>query len=392
MSKKSSHTQNVGLAINAEHVSKEFCLLDNVSVLTLLTGGHGLERHQALEDISLAVPKGEIIGVLGHNGAGKSSLLRTLGGVYAPSAGAVTTHGDISAIFELGVAGNEYLTGRDYAKRTFSQMSSVDDVFADYIAGVVEFSELGEHFEKPVRTYSAGMKARLFFAVATGFQKSIYLIDEVLSVGDAYFRARCWRRMRDFKRRGISGILATHDWSSVLKLCEKCVVLDHGKITLSGDSYPVVRQYLGYEAPSVRRDVWFDDSLPDTYRAQSGGELVLNFPIQADRKIIVNLLVSIELTHRSVGWENILLLDPHELELEQGENIVTVRIPHAPLVPGRYMLHVGILRFATGTGAVVTLDARTWYHGNSLTLIIDGDESSGVASLHAVGRVRRLVP
>jgi lipopolysaccharide transport system ATP-binding protein len=391
---KSSASQTCGSkpAIEAQNVSKDFFLLEDVSVLALLSGRHGLPSHRALDDITLAVPKGEIIGVLGHNGAGKSTLLRTLGGVYAPSAGMVAMRGDISAIFELGVAGNEFLTGRDYAARSFAQISGLQDVFADYITGVEEFAELGEHFDKPVRTYSAGMKARLFFAVATGFQKNIYLIDEVLSVGDTYFRARCWRRMRDFKRRGVSGILATHDWSSVLKLCEQCYVLDRGKVTLGGETYPVVRQYLGYEPPRARGDVWLSDDLPMTYYGRTSDEIVLNFPVHAKEKTSVNVLVSIELTHRGVGWENVMLLDPREVALEKGDNTVRVRIPHAPLVSGRYMLHIGLLRRASGTGAVITLDARTWYHGNSLTLIVDGEETRGVASLRPVGRVRRSAP
>jgi hypothetical protein len=175
----------------------------------------------------------------------------------------------------------------------------------------------------------------------------------------------------------------------VLKLCEQCYVLDHGKVTLSGESYPVVRQYLGYETSSQRADVWLTDELPTTYRGRMGEEITLDFPIHADDKASVNILVSIELTHRSVGWENIMLLDPREVLLEKGANTVSVRIPHAPLVPGRYMLHVGVLRRAPGTGAITTLDARTWYHGNSLTLLIEGGETAGVAALRPTGRIRR---
>ncbi|SDG79064.1 ABC transporter ATP-binding protein [Bosea robiniae] len=379
-------------AIEAQRVSKDFFLLENASVWDLLSGRHELPAHRALHDVTLSVPHGEIVGVLGNNGAGKSTLLRTLGGIYAPSAGLVTLHGDVSAIFELGVASNEFLSGREYALRTFEQMSGPADDRQVYLAEVEEFAELGEHFDKPVKTYSAGMKARLFFAVATSFRKSIFLIDEVLSVGDSYFRARCWQRMRDFKRRGVSGILATHDWSSVLKLCERCYVLDHGKVALSGDSYPVVRQYLGLEQDFERADVWLTDALPTSYRGRPFEELQLSFPLHADDKTVVSILVSLELTDRTVGWENVMLLDPQEAVLEKGENTVSVRIPHLPLVPGSYMLHIGVLRRTPGTGEVVTLDARTWYHGNSLSLVIEGDETPGVASLNLVGRVRRRSP
>lgn len=376
-------------AIEARSVSKDFFLLENASVWALLSGRHGLPVHRALDDVTLSVPRGEIIGVLGNNGAGKSTLLRTLGGIYAPSTGTVTMRGDVSAIFELGVASNEFLSGRDYAARAFAQMSARTDDLQTYLTEVEDFAELGEHFDKPVKTYSTGMKSRLFFAVATSFRKSIFLIDEVLSVGDAYFRARCWRRMRDFKRRGISGILATHDWSSVLKLCEQCYVLDHGKVALSGDSYPVVRQYLGFEQNIPRADVWLTEALPATYHGRQFEELRLDFPLHANEDTKVNFLVSLEFTHHSVGWENVMLLDPQEVALTKGENVVTATIPHLPLVPGRYMLHVGVLRRAPRTGEIITLDARTWYHGNSLSLIVEGGERPGIVSLHAKGSVRR---
>lgn len=376
-------------AVEADGVSKDFFLLEQASVWALLAGSHGLPAHRALDDVSISIERGEIVGVLGNNGAGKSTLLRTLAGVYAAAAGRVTTRGDISAIFELGVASNEFLTGRQYAVRAFEQMSGLEDLLEPYVAGVDEFSELGDHFDKPVRTYSTGMKARLFFAVATGFRKSIFLIDEVLSVGDNYFRARCWQRMRELKRRGVSGVLATHDWTSVIKLCERCYVLDHGKVVQSGDSYPVVRNYLGYKTPERTGDVWLGDSLPSTFHGRPFNELRLELPLHAEEQTNVNILVSIELTHRSVGWENIMLLDPQEVSLEKGDNTVTVRVPHAPLVPGKYMLHVGVLRRMRGSGAVVELDARTWYHGNSLSLIIEGEDVSGVVGFRPVARLRR---
>lgn len=379
-------------AIEARQVSKDFFLLENASVLSLLSGRHDLPVHRALNDVTLSVPRGEIIGILGNNGAGKSTLLRTLGGIFAPTTGTVSIHGDVSAIFELGVASNEFLSGREYAVRAFAQMAARTDDLQSYLSDVEEFAELGEHFERPVKTYSAGMKSRLFFAVATGFRTSIFLIDEVLSVGDTYFRARCWRRMRDFKRRGTSGILATHDWSSVLKLCEQCYVLDKGKVTLSGDSYPVVRQYLGFEQETERADVWLTEALATDYVARQFEELRISFPLHAEEKTNVSFLFSLELTHHSVGWENVMLLDPHEIALEKGENTVTVQIPNLPLVPGRYMLHVAVLRRAPRTGEIVTLDARTWYHGNSLSLVVEGAESPGVARFRPQGRVKRHDP
>jgi lipopolysaccharide transport system ATP-binding protein len=375
--------------IEVDGVTKDFFLLESATVWDLLSGKHGLRSHRALSDVSMTVGRGEIIGVLGHNGAGKSTLLRTLGGIYAPSGGFVTTRGDISAIFELGVTSNEFLNGKEFAIRAFEQMAGDQDELEAYLADVEEFADLGEHFEHPLRTYSAGMKARIYFAVATGFRKSIFLIDEVLSVGDTYFRQRCWRRLRDFKQRGVSGVLATHDWTSVVKLCEQCFVLDHGKVVMSGDSYPVVREYLGYKPPQKAHEVWFSDSMPVTYSCRQHEDILLEFPVTALEATTVSFGISIECTLKSVGWENVMLHDPKDTHVAKGNNVLSAFIPKLPLVPGQYMLHVFMLRRTLGSGAVTELDARTWYHGNSLSLTVQGDEQSGIASFLPTARVSR---
>jgi hypothetical protein len=153
-----------------------------------------------------------------------------------------------------------------------------------------------------------------------------------------------------------------------------------------------VRQYLGFEQETERADVQLTEALATDYVARQFEELRISFPLHADEKTNVSFLFSLELTHHSVGWENVMLLDPHEIALEKGENTVTVQIPNLPLVPGRYMLHVAVLRRAPRTGEIVTLDARTWYHGNSLSLVVEGAESPGVARFRPQGRVKRHDP
>lgn len=371
-------------AIQASHVSKDFFLLEEASIWSLLNGGKSLPRHRAVNDVTLEVAPGEFVGVLGHNGAGKSTLLRTLGSVYAPTEGHLTTNGDVSGVFELGVSGNEFMTGETYAQRAFEQFSGPQDDRVTFLDEVREFSELEEAFERPIRTYSAGMKARLFFAVATSFRKDIYLIDEVLAVGDAYFRQRCWRRLREFKSRGVSGILVAHDWTSILKLCERCYILERGAVVAGGDSFPVVREYLGFESPKGPLPIAFAESMNTEFTARPHEDLELSLPIVSQAPSSVLFGLSIELKRTDVGWENVMLLEAKPLELAAGENTIEISIPRMPLVPGDYLLHIYLLQREAGSGATTTLDARTWYHGNSLTLTVEGTPAKGIAHMQPV--------
>ena len=176
------------------------------------------------------MPKGQFVGVLGRNGAGKSTLLRVVGGVYAADTGQVMVNGAMSSIYELGLVGNPELTGRTYANRLLTVHGFPRSQRAAMIADIHEFSELGDRFEDPVLTYSAGMTARLFFSTATAGSYDVYLLDEILAVGDKHFQAKCWRRLRDRISQGASGVLVTHDWAAILRMCETAYVLEGGKV------------------------------------------------------------------------------------------------------------------------------------------------------------------
>ncbi|HET6893297.1 MAG TPA: ABC transporter ATP-binding protein, partial [Pyrinomonadaceae bacterium] len=273
------HTKSA-CAISCMGVSKYFAIQDEGNSWRLLLGGHGNRpMFKALDDISLRVPKGRFFGVLGRNGAGKSTLLRTLGGVYSPSAGKISIDGTVSGLFELGGFGNQYLTGREYARRFLSIFGAKRHQMADLLSEVRDFSELGEYFDKRVHTYSAGMAGRLYFATAMALQCDVYLIDEILSVGDEHFQAKCWQRLRDRFTNGASGVLVTHDWSAIMKVCEEACIIEHGHVIESGRTDKVVQSYLNlpFPAADVAR---FCKSNPTTYKAISGKDAELSFHIE----------------------------------------------------------------------------------------------------------------
>ncbi|HCU89409.1 MAG TPA: sugar ABC transporter ATP-binding protein, partial [Gammaproteobacteria bacterium] len=224
------------IPIGCSRLNKSFELVDAGSTWRFLLPRSWNKRFSALVDVTIEVPKGQIVGILGRNGAGKSTLLRTIGGIYAPDSGQLAIKGSLAGLYELGASYNQELTGRQYARRLFSLFGIKAERMPVLIDDAQEFSELGVRFDDYIFTYSAGMAARLFFAVATADSYDVYLIDEVLAVGDQHFQAKCWRRLRDRLSGGASGLLVTHDWSAVLRLCRRAYILERGRISYTGPS------------------------------------------------------------------------------------------------------------------------------------------------------------
>jgi lipopolysaccharide transport system ATP-binding protein len=365
--------------VECRDLSKTFVLLDGQSIWPVILGGHFVKGFPAVRDVTLQVRQGEFLGVLGRNGAGKSTLLRTLGGVYAPTSGTVRVAGPLSAIYELGMAGNELLTGQDFASRWLALHGSGRRQVDRLLSEIAEFAELGEYFDNPIYTYSAGMKARLFFSVATSLPGQIYLIDEVLSVGDEHFQTKCWRRLRERLAAGASGILATHDWTSVLKLCREACVLERGRIVDRGSSPAVVQRYLGL--PQPRGDAAaFAAHLPSAYCALAEEDTTLSIPIDVKVTSPVWFACSVESFRQGIGWSHLLQVEPRPVASTPGLYEVAVTIPTLPLSPGEYSLNL-FLSERGPAGTLVPLDVRSWTYGNDLTLAVAGKPRESVTIL-----------
>ena len=375
------------VALSCVDVAKSFPVQKEQRVWRMLfsVDARGPVIH-ALRNISMQVPRGKIVGILGRNGAGKSTLLRVLGGVYQPTGGHVEANGQIAGLFELGGMGNPNLTGREYATRYLRIMGVGAGALPGLLDEIREFSELEDAFDHRVRTYSSGMGARLYFACATAVQSEIYLIDELLSVGDEHFQAKCWQRMRQRLLTGASGVLVTHDWTAVLKLCQQAHVIHKGRFTFSGPSDQVVVSYL--ELPTADASVArLSPDNPQEHRAQTGRQAVIELWVDILDAAPVDIAISIEILRIGVGWEIALLTDHIALAEQPGHYAVRVSIPDLPLAPGEYSLNVFLSgRPIAPTNARAVLDMRSWTTGNGYQLHVEGQPITAAAKLPFVAR------
>lgn len=198
----------------------------------------------ALKGIDLTVYKGETVGIVGKNGSGKSTLLQIITGILQTTSGHVETHGRISALLELGAGFNPEFTGMENARLNASIMGLSREEFHQKLPDIVEFCGLGDFLQRPVKTYSSGMFVRLAFAVAINMNPDILIIDEALAVGDVRFQRKCFRRLDQLKESGVSILFVTHSTDSVIKYCDRAIMLDDGELKMTGTAKAVVQAYL----------------------------------------------------------------------------------------------------------------------------------------------------
>jgi lipopolysaccharide transport system ATP-binding protein len=231
--------------IRASHIVKNFKLYkkpaDRLKEIILRRPLH--RRLEALKDISFIVDKGETLGIVGQNGAGKSTLLKILTGVFLPDSGIVEVDGKITGLLELGTGFNPEFTGHQniYLNSTLLGMSAEE--IDNKIESIIEFSELGEFIYEPLKTYSSGMVMRLAFSTAIFADPAAFVVDEALSVGDAYFQQKCMRKIKAFKNDGGSIVFVSHDMNAVKVLCDKALLLDHGSVIEEGKPDNVINTY-----------------------------------------------------------------------------------------------------------------------------------------------------
>jgi lipopolysaccharide transport system ATP-binding protein len=198
----------------------------------------------ALDAIDLRVRRGESLGIIGPNGSGKSTTLRVMAGITPPTSGKVTINGRVSALLELGSGFHPQITGRENAILNAVLLGLTLQEARDELPKIIEFSELGEFIDQPMRTYSSGMFFRLGFSVAVHVDPEILLIDEVLAVGDAQFQEKCMNHIHGLRRKGVTMVLVTHDMLSLPKFCDRGILIERGHITDAGPPAQVVHNYL----------------------------------------------------------------------------------------------------------------------------------------------------
>ena len=197
----------------------------------------------ALNDVSLTINKGEIVGIIGHNGAGKSTLLKLISRVLTPTSGRVWVRGKVAPLLELGAGFHPELTGRENIYLNSAILGLTRKEIDEKVPGIIEFSELHEFIDAPIRTYSSGMSARLGFAVATDTNPDILILDEIMAVGDEAFKHKSEARIRSFFEQGITIVLVSHSMETVEKLCTHVVRLDHGVVKGDGKPLEIINEY-----------------------------------------------------------------------------------------------------------------------------------------------------
>jgi len=205
------------------------------------TAGKG--KFTALQGVDLEVQQGEVLGVIGRNGSGKSTMLRVMAGIYRPDEGSVKVCGRTSLLAGVSVGLNQNLTGRENVHLYGSILGHDKDTMESMMDDILDFSEIGEFFEQPLRTYSAGMKARLGIAIASAIEPEILLIDEVLGVGDPQFREKSKKRILDLVKNTGTVVLVSHSFGLMKEICDRVVLVHEGRVVMVDEPTEVIAKY-----------------------------------------------------------------------------------------------------------------------------------------------------
>jgi len=377
--------------IEVSHLTKEYRLgaLQGLKQTLLNTGARLVGKKvperplfKALDDVSFAIEQGEVVGIIGHNGAGKSTLLKMLAKISTPTRGSVKVNGRTAPLIEVGAGFVPDFTGREnvYLNGAILGMSrrEIDRKFDE----IVDFAEMAEFIDTPVKRYSSGMQVKLAFAVATSIESDILIVDEVLAVGDLAFQRKCFDRMEDLiKRQGKTVLLVSHNIRQVERLCNRVILLNKGQIIKDGTASAVCTQF--YEASDTQISARKSNTLTSANNNEwASGEILLQDieALDAEGNRISKLkhlqLIKIQLAFEikkeirlpvfGIGIHTtdfIYLATQHSFNqlkldrLDVGRHILVFEIPSFPFMPGVYSIRAGV---AEGTAA------RTIFYSENL--------------------------
>lgn len=237
--------------IRVDHVSMRFRLsADRITsmkeyLVRFVTRRLKFKEFWALQDVSFSVDKGEVLGIIGHNGAGKSTLLKVISGILKPSSGNISVQGNIVPMLELGSGFDYDMTGRENIFLNGAILGYSKAFLESKCQEIIDFSELGEFIEEPLRNYSSGMMMRLAFSIATVVEPEILIVDEILAVGDADFQAKSKARMLELMGGGTTVLMVSHTMAQIRDLCDKVLWIEHGKVQGYGKAKELCDAYEG---------------------------------------------------------------------------------------------------------------------------------------------------
>jgi ABC-type polysaccharide/polyol phosphate transport system ATPase subunit len=351
------------------------------SVVKPSTGGRQLRRDEfwAVDGVSFTVGHGETLGVIGENGCGKSTLLKILNGVLLPDDGTVAMNGRVGALIEIGAGFNPLLSGRENVYLNGAILGMTRAEIERKFDSIVAFADVGEFLDVPVRNYSSGMTVRLGFAVAIHAELDTLLVDEVLAVGDALFQYKCFERIQELKARGATIVLVSHSMSAVERVCDRTLVMHHGKPVFLGETAVAIEHYFGLLSDHSRsatsafeldmKEIRFSDVVAQAVNAPAadailfGHDLDLSFQYRTEQYAgeEVEFRVGLKLPSGVVG--SMMRFRRRALPEER----ITLRLSDPRLVPGTYFVNLA----ACPVGADVHLGGL----GNATSFRIVPEES-----------------
>ena len=267
------------LAISVQDVTKIYRLydkpIDRLLEAMSITKKTYHKKFFALDKISFEIEKGTTVGIIGTNGSGKSTILKIITGVLNPSSGSVEVDGNISALLELGAGFNMDYTGIENIYMNGTMMGFSREDMEKKLPEILEFADIGEFVHQPVKTYSSGMFVRLAFALAINVEPEILIVDEALSVGDVFFQAKCYKKMEEIRQKGTTILMVTHDMGSVIKYCDKVILLNRGSFVAEGKAGEIVDLYKKILANrfEIEEEVE-EDKLPVEAKVANTGKLM----------------------------------------------------------------------------------------------------------------------
>lgn len=329
----------------------------------------------ALRDVSVTIPKGKTIGIIGRNGSGKSTLLQSIVGTLQPTTGDVQVNGRVSALLELGSGFNPEFTGRENAYINGVIMGLSHGEMTQRMAAIEQFAEIGDFIDQPVKLYSSGMYLRLAFACAINVDPDILIIDEALSVGDMQFQLKCIDKMKSFKTAGKTILFVSHDFYSVRNFCDEAIWMMDGKIHLQGNVKTVVEQYENSMQvvsenketsmpleKAVERVLTIDKIVcrdtegkqQDTFKFGQAPVIVVDYTLHSPREGIVGGMALYDKQNTYVCGLN-TKLDEQLLPTQPGQYQLILSYQDLNLLPGVYYIDVGFFE----SSAVVHLDYKS---------------------------------
>ncbi|MBS3963216.1 MAG: ABC transporter ATP-binding protein [Methylomonas sp.] len=322
------------------------------------------ERFKALDNVNFHIEEGEVVGIIGHNGAGKSTLLKHLANISKPTKGHIIVRGSVAPLIEVGAGVNPELTGRENIFLNAAILGIPKKIIKQKLDEIIEFSELEEFIDTPVKRYSSGMQVKLGFSIATSMEADILIVDEVLAVGDLAFQRKCFDKMEDLiKRQGKTVLLVSHNIRQIQRLCHRVILMNQGKLEINGMPQSVCDIFYEQSDEKIATNMSGNKkigistsgevNLENIFFTNAAGGRINYLQFNEDCAINFEINVKHEITDITAGFgfhtTDFLYLTTHNSEqqlsipvLPTGKHILTCNINKLPILPGVYSIRFGI--------------------------------------------------